>query len=102
MAVSYSVLKLFTGFAIAAFSERNVIVEKAISNVIAMDNAKTPIPIWIRNLKSCRYLFMNHQAIGAAMTKAMNSSWLNSFPNIHKILFTPAPNTLRMPISFVF
>ena len=28
MAVSYSVLKLFTGFAIAAFSERNVIVEK--------------------------------------------------------------------------
>src|ERR1700751_5260528 len=55
----------------------------------------------VRYAKSSSHLFIAHQARGAAMTNANNTSVINSFESSATIWVTEAPTTLRTPISFV-
>src|SRR6185503_2703295 len=98
---SYSVLKLFTGFAIAALISWKLIVSNAINNAIDAVITNTVHPILVLYAKSCSHLFMAHHATGEAMTIAMNTSFRNSLDNIPTILPTVAPKTFLTPISFV-
>src|SRR5579864_6235704 len=81
----YSVRRLFTGLVSAALTERYPTVMVATTNVDRMASRKIPAPSGIRYLKSCRYTCMAHQAIGAAMTKAITSNLVNSLPNSQRI-----------------
>ena len=97
----YSVRKEFTGLANAAFMAWKLTVIKAITNAKTPATANTHNCILIRNANPCSQLFMIHQVIGDAITNAMKTSNKNSFDNRNKRLFTDAPSTLRIPISFV-
>src|SRR5687768_2198487 len=65
--LNYSVLKLFTGLAIAAFIAWKLIVNNAINNAIAPAAANTHQLILILYAKSSSHLFINHQDRGTAM-----------------------------------
>jgi hypothetical protein len=101
MIIYYSVLKLFAGFAIAAFIAWKLIVNNAIIN--ERNPARTNIHqlIFIRYAKSRNQLCMTNHAIGEAITKAIITSLMKSLDNNKTILDTDAPNTFLMPISLV-
>src|ERR1700694_2098683 len=98
---NHSVLKLFTGFAIAAFIAWKLTVSKAINKAPIPATPKTHQLMVIRYAKLCNHLFITHQATGNAMHDAMNTSFKNSFESICVTCVTLAPSTLRIPISFV-
>ena len=77
----YSVLKFFTGFAIAAFIAWKLTVANAII-IDAMPPArKTHQLNSILKEKFCNHLFMKYQAIGVAIANAIEMSRINSFEN---------------------
>ncbi len=97
----YSVLKLFTGFAIAAFIAWKLIVASAImtaKNPAAKNNHQL---ILMRYAKSCSHLCMINHASGDAITKATITSLIKSLDRSMMIFDTEAPSILRTPISFV-
>ena len=55
----------------------------------------------MRYAKSCNHLFMVNHAIGTAITVATATNFAKLFANKIVTDVTEAPNTLRMPISFV-
>ncbi len=97
----YSLLKLFTGFAIAAFIACKLIVSNARSTAANPARMNTSQPIFILYAKSCSHLFMKYQASGDAIMIAMTTSFKKSFDSKLRIFETVAPNTFRTPISFV-
>ena len=72
--LTYSVLKLFTGFINAAFIAWKLMVANAINNAIAVVMANTCQPILVQYTKFCSHLFITNQAIGDAITTAMPTS----------------------------
>src|SRR6185369_17520919 len=89
----YSVLKLFTGFAIAAFIAWKLTVSNATSNAAAPAIANSHQLMLILYEKSCSHLCITYHAIGNAMTLAMITSFTKSFDNSRSIFDTEAPNT---------
>src|ERR1700722_371915 len=98
---SYSVLKLFTGFATAAFIAWKLIVTNATITASIPANAKIHQLIFILYAKFCNQLFITNHASGEAITNEMKMSLIKSFDKRKTILLTDAPSTLRTPISFV-
>src|SRR5688572_10583037 len=96
----HSVLKLFTGLAIAAFIAWKLIVSSAIKTAKhpAAKNTHQLILMWYA--KSCSQLFIAHHATGKATRADIITSFRKSLDSIETILVTLAPKTLRMPISF--
>ncbi len=99
--LNYSVLKLFTGFAMAAFI---VCRQRIINAIISMQ-----MPLiknihqlnGILNAKSCSQLFEKYHATGMAIIEAININLAKFFESNTMICITDAPNTFLMPISFV-
>src|ERR1700730_8761205 len=75
-----------------------------VSNVISRtDNAariNTPTPISTLYANPCSHWCMDHQDMGKAIPMDINTSFRKSADSIAVILFTEAPMTLRIPISF--
>ena len=101
MVQTYSVLKLFTGLAIAAFIASKLIVKNAINIEANPASANTHHDKFVRYAKSCSHLSIPYHASGAAITNAINTSFIKSIDNKLTILETLAPSTFRTPISFV-
>src|SRR5436190_22153654 len=97
----YSVRNDFTGLAIPALKAWKPIVIKAMNMANAPAIINTHQPIEIRYAKSCNHLFMKYQASGAAMIKAITTSFKKSFDNNFTITGKVAPRTFRIPIYFV-
>ncbi len=76
--VLYSVLKLFTGFATAAFAACVHTVINAINIAINPGNKNIHHCIFILYAKSCSHLFIANHATGIAIMVAMAT-------NLHKI-----------------
>ena len=99
--IVHSVLKLFTGFAIAAFIARKLTVAKAI------DIAPTPATmnihqlILMRQAKPCNQLCMIHHATDVAIINASNTSSRKSFDKRYKRFCVYAPSIFLIPISLV-
>ena len=55
----------------------------------------------MRKAYPCNQFEVVNHAIGVAITKAITSKSANSLKSNFNMLSTEAPNTLRMPISFV-
>src|SRR6266487_1930819 len=97
----YSVLKLFTGLAIAAFIAWKLTVINAIATDIKPAIANTHQSILTRYEYDASQLFITHHATGDEITNEIRTSFRKSFDNNAVILCTLAPSTLRMPISFI-
>src|SRR6188474_2067770 len=97
----HSVLKDFTGLAIAAFIAWKLTVNNAISKVHRPAIRNTVQLILILYAKSSSHLFIHHHAIGKAMKAATNVSFKKSFDNKVTTFGTEAPKTLRTPISLI-
>jgi hypothetical protein len=97
----YSLLKLFTGLAIAAFIAWKLMVANAINNANAPAIKNIHQLIFILYAKFCNHLSMISHANGEAMNNAIATSFRKSFENKITMLATLAPSTLRTPISFV-
>ena len=97
----YSVLKLFTGFAIAARIAWKLIVIKAMIKEEMPAITNTHTLILILYAKSCSQLCMIHQVTGTAMMNAIKTSFKKSFDKIKSKFCTEAPITFRIPISLV-
>ena len=96
----YSILKLFTGFATAAFIDCKQTVINAIAIAINPGNASIHHSIFIRYAKSSSQVFIANQATGMAMIVAMATNCIKFLPNIIVTEATEAPNTFLIPISF--
>ncbi len=99
--ICYSVLKLFTGFALAAFTACRLSVTKATIAVTAPAKINIHHGIPILKTKSCNHLCKPHQAMGKATNAAIAMSFKKSIDNMPTILLTDAPSTFLIPISFV-
>ena len=99
--IYYSVLKLFTGFAIAALIAWKLTVNNAINITNNPADANSHQLNVIRYGKFCNHLFAAIYASGDAIIKAITTSFIKSVERVVTILFTDAPSTFRMPISFV-
>ena len=97
----YSVRKDFTGFATAAFIAWKLTVNNAISNARIPATKNIHQLIDTRYAKSSSHLFIAHHATGNAITEAISTSFKKSFESIVTIFVTDAPNTFRIPISFM-
>src|SRR5688572_16669593 len=97
----HSVLKLFTGLAIAALTAWKLIVNKATNKAIEPAKANTHQLIFIRYVKSCSHLCITHHARGNAIKLAIITNLIKSFDNNMRIFDTEAPRTFLTPISFV-
>jgi hypothetical protein len=96
----YSLLKLFTGLAIAAFMDWKLTVANAIDMVTQPDTANTHHSICVLYAKVCSHRFIPYHARGEAIAIAIIISHKNSADNKVNKEATLAPNTLRMPTSF--
>ena len=97
----HSVLKLFTGFAIAALIAWKLIVINAISAAINPAIANTHHGMLILYAKSCNQLCITHQVTGTASRNEIPTRVIKSFDKMNSTFCTDAPNTFRIPISFV-
>ena len=97
--IVYSVLKLFTGFASAAFIAWKLIVIKAINKAAAVVITNTVQLIGIRYAKSCSHLCITNQAIGEATKIETAISFKKSLESKLTMLVTLAPSTFLTPIS---
>ena len=97
----YSVRKDLTGFAIAALIAWKLIVRNAIKIAEIPAAINTPVPIFILYAKSFNHSCMAHQVTGTEIINAMPTSNKNSFDTSNNTCCTEAPNTFRIPISFV-
>jgi len=79
---AYSVLKLFTGFMIAALIAWKLTVTKAVSNAAKPAATKIHQLMFMRYAKSCSHLCMKYQAAGAAITNEMATNLIKSFESI--------------------
>src|SRR6476619_1859383 len=97
----YSFLKLFTGFAIAAFIAWKLIVNNAtnVADKPAMINTSHPILILYAKFSS--HLCIPHHATGNATSAAIKINFKKSFESMATIFPTLAPSTFRMLISLV-
>ena len=98
---NYSVLKLFTGFAIAAFIALKLIVINAINKAITPAMINIHQLIAVRYAKSSSHRLIAQPATGKAITEEIITSLRKSLDNIATILLTLAPNTFLMPISLI-
>lgn len=81
LAINHSLLKLLTGFAIAAFIASKLTLANAVMTE-AIPPAKNIHQLkWILNAKFCSHLFMKYQATGVEIKNAMVMSHTNSFEN---------------------
>ena len=101
MTINHSVLKLLTGFALAAFIAWKLIVAKAITTASNPAAKNIHQLILIRYAKSFNQLCIMYDATGVAITRDIKTSFTKSFESINTMFDTDAPSTLRMPISFV-
>ncbi len=97
--VHHSVLKFFTGFAVAALMACKLIVSTAINKASTAATINIHQAISILYEKSCSQLCMAHHASGNATNEAINTSFKKSFESIATTLPTLAPSTLRILIS---
>lgn len=97
----YSIRKLFTGLAKAAFIICALIVSNTIKVIKNPAIAKSHQFILVRSAKFCNHLFMLRNASGVVMIKANNTSNRKSLDTSAIICKTDAPKILRTPISFV-
>ena len=97
----YSVLKLFTGFANAAFTAWKLIVNNAIPNATTPASTNTHHSILILYTKSCNHVLAAYHASGLATTIAIIISSRKSLDNNEIMLGIFAPNIFLIPISFV-
>src|SRR6185503_175563 len=98
---NYSLLKLLTGLAIAAFTVWKLEVSTAASNIPAPLAANIHQLMVVRSAKPSIHLFMAYHPIGVTITKASTISNITSVDNKVTICVTVAPTTLRTPISLV-
>src|SRR6476660_7749037 len=99
--IFYSVLKLFTGFDIAAFIALKLTVTNATRRAATPAIKNTHQLIEILYSKFCSHLFIAHHATGNATRADIIMSFKKSLDNMLTIALTDAPSTLRIPISFV-
>ncbi|MEJ7829990.1 MAG: hypothetical protein WKF91_17405 [Segetibacter sp.] len=97
----YSVLKLLTGLAIAAFIAWKLTVITAISKASNPAVANTHQEIFILYAKPSSHLLIAHHAIGVAITIATHTSFIKSLDNNCTMLPIDAPKTFLTPISLV-
>ena len=95
----YSVLKLFTGFAIAALIAWKLIVATAIITASKPVAINIHALILVRYAKSLSQLFVAYHAMGEARINAITTSLIKSFESNNTRLETDAPNTFLTPIS---
>jgi hypothetical protein len=76
-------------------------VSKAISTTMIPVVTNTIQPIFMRYAKSCNHSFMKYHASGDAMINAIITSFKKSLDNKLMMFEIEAPNTFRIPISFV-
>src|SRR6266545_3074937 len=84
----YSVLKLFTGFAIAAFIAWKLTVIKATAIAKIPVAANTPHSTLIRYANDCSQLFIKYHATGDAINNAIAISFRKSLDKSVTILLT--------------
>src|SRR5687768_18608943 len=97
----YSLLKLFTGLAIAALIAWKLTVIKATSKAAKPAIKNIHQLILILYAKPCSQLCITHHAIGKATILASITSFIKSLDTSISILDIEAPNTFLTPISFV-
>src|SRR3982751_2893633 len=101
MLLFYSVLNDLMGFEMAAFTACTLMVTKATTRATTMATAKTHQLICMRYANSFSHWFIAHHPTGSEMMEAMTTSSKKSLDRSVTILFTLAPKTFRMPISFI-
>src|SRR5512140_2558775 len=97
----YSVLKLLTGLAKAAFIAWKLIVNKATRAADNAAAAKTHQLRLILYSKFFSHTCMPHHATGNASRDAINTSFKKSFDSMATIFPALAPNTFRTLISLI-
>ena len=100
--IDHSLRKLFTGLANAAFMALYPTVIQAIRTEPAIATIKNQMLNGMRYTKLFNQLCIIYQATGTAIKKEMMIKMVNSFENSCSRLVIDAPNTFRMPTSFVF
>lgn len=97
----YSLRKLSTGLATAAFIAWKLTVSNAINKAETPASTNIHQLIFIRYAKLCSHLFIDQYDKGNAMMHAIKTSFINSLESILVTCGTDAPSTFRMPISLV-
>lgn len=97
----YSVLKLSTGFAIAALTALRLTVINAIAIVIKAARIKIHQCNAVRYAKFCSQLFIAKYPTGIAMIVASNTGFKRSFDNSITIFCVDDPSTFLTPISLM-
>src|SRR5438045_3628051 len=95
----YSVLKLFTGFATAAFIAWKLIVSRAMLKAAMAAIPKTHQLIATLYGKSCNHLLIANHATGKAISAAINTGFKKFSESIVVIFITLAPRIFLIPIS---
>src|SRR5690349_10719426 len=98
---TYSVLKLSTGFTLAALTAWKLTVTNPNNSTDRPAIKNIHGEITIRFPKSCSQALAAHQATGEAAKIAITISTTKSLATSEAICKVDAPNTLRIPISLV-
>src|SRR3569833_32550 len=101
LSTAYSLLKLLTGLANAAFMAWKLIVTKAIIIADKADTTNTPAPMLTRYSYFSSQFTIKYNASGDAITQLISTSTTKSRDNNIHTWAIDAPSTLRIPTSLV-
>ena len=99
---TYSYFKVTTGFALAANMALKLVMANATTKANSPDKTKIVQLMDVRYGNPLNQSVITRYPISHAKRQATKISQINSFEMVVMIFMLVAPNTLRIPISFVF